>query len=102
LKEHAYKRIVRGRCYAIASRSDLDWNGIKSEQDSETKRQALEQIWLSLKLYDWHQAPEGELSEIEDKRKSLNFKCEFSTIPTDTQTAIEKFTQKYPGKKVRQ
>ncbi|KAL9647231.1 hypothetical protein ABK040_012583 [Willaertia magna] len=54
-KDHACKRILRARVYAISSREDIDWNGnfLNSDKEKLEKKKSLIEYLNSLVLYDW-------------------------------------------------
>ena len=54
-RNHADRRILRSRVYAIASRDDVGWDGkfIEDAKEREEKQKAMIQHLQSLELFDW-------------------------------------------------
>jgi len=85
-------QLVRARNYAIASRSDIDWQGnfIYRDKDITKKMAQLQANWNSLVLYDWAGVPEEEFD-----KKTGNEKTQISIAEEATFTAVERMAMKY-------
>ena len=89
----AHKRVLRAAIYAICSREDVAWDGSIIEASCDTsarqqKRQQLEDIWRSLKLYDWTLASREDNTTLVSQR--YDQLCQFDVWKMDTQSAVEK------------
>lgn len=62
-RNHADRRVLRSRVYAIGSRDDIDWNGrfIENENERKKKKRELIEHLHSLHLFDWF-APDVQQS----------------------------------------
>lgn len=54
-RNHADRRILRSRVYAIGSREEIDWDGkcIENAEERKVKKQEMIQHLKSLELFDW-------------------------------------------------
>ena len=91
-RNHADRRILRSRVYAIGSRDDIDWHGRLIENEDERKNKRIEMIQhlQSLQLFDWfapHCQPSSESFEAPHD-------LQISVTRQGTQEAVEEVYQR--------
>lgn len=98
-KDHCTKRILRGRVYAISTRTDIDWNGkyIKDENKMAEKGKEINEIINSLILYDWS-LPKSDLSFLKQKPRFESTKISVKNM--DTQSVVVDMYEKHQNSKI--
>ncbi|KAL0479406.1 nucleoporin Nup214 [Acrasis kona] len=89
-KDHANRRILRARVYAVCTRSDVDWDGTplqEVELINKKKNQLLDHL-QSLYMYDWYTLSSPPTSP-QSTSVSEPFNLEISCIRQGTQEAVE-------------
>ena len=96
--EHAKKRMLRAAVYGIATRDDLDWHGtpIGDSKEKLAKKTELLNRYRQLRLYDWS-SPAGEEYWSNGAPNMRTDPCSVTIETTDTQSATEILSAKYPG-----
>ena len=90
-RNHADRRILRSRVYAIGSRDDIGWDGQLLENEDERKRKRREMIehLQSLHLFDWF-APECQHSS---RLSEGHHDLQISVTRQGTQEAVQEVYQ---------
>jgi hypothetical protein len=91
------QRISRGRIFGIASREDIDWDGVEitDSKEIQQKKDSIEEYLSSLKLYN-HMALDATFELPEDPKRSV----QYSVVNGDTQNSVLHLIEKYPDSKI--
>ena len=99
--DHADKRVLRGRVYAISSRENVGWDGrvdLTEEEVIQKRRDMLDHL-KSLTLYDWYGIESTNLLTSKVKR---GHSTKIRVLRLGTQEAVEQVVNEptYSGSKV--